>query len=147
MYDKDYIIAKEERMSTHFVVGSNHPLVNEKNLSIYDVVKHPFVLTEKKMGYRKVLEKELAKRSLEINPVLEIGRTDIITKTLEKVNLIAFLPDFVTAEEVAEGKLKYLDVTDCQIDIWKQLIYHRNKWMSKHFEAFIQFVMEYEFGK
>lgn len=147
VYDKDYIIAKEERMSTHFVVGAEHPLADKKNLSIHDIVTYPFILTEKKMGYRKVLEEALAQRSLEVHPVLEIGRTDLITSTLEKVDSISFLPDFVTAKKVKEGKLKYLDVTDCQIDVWKQLIYHRNKWMSKHFEAFIEFVMVHEFGE
>lgn len=145
VYDKDYIIAKEEKVSTHFVVGADHPLAKKKRVLLADIMKYSFILTEQKMGYRKVLEEELAKRSLEVQPMLEIGRTDLITKMLEKVEAIAFLPDFVTAQKVEEGKLKYLNVADCQIDVWKQLFYHKNKWMSHHFEAFINFVMEHEF--
>ena len=145
VYHKDYIIAKEEQISTHFVTNAASPLAKEKDLSVTDLLAQPFILTEKRIGYRRVFDEELAKRSLEIEPVLEIGRTDLITTSLENGVGISFLPDFVTQKKVAEGKLAYLDVTDFKVDIWKQLIYHRSKWISKHFEAFINYVMRMEF--
>lgn len=147
VYQKDYIIAKEERISTHFVTGAGSPLAEKKNLSIRDLVEYPFILTEKKMGYRRVFDETLERMSLEIQPVLEIGRTDLITATLEKRLGVSFLPDFVTEKKVAEGKLIYLDVVDFQTDIWKQLIYHKNKWISKHLEAFIEYVKRMEFDR
>ena len=45
--------------------------------------------------------------------------------------MISYLPDFVTRELVETGELCYLDVCDMEIEIRKQLIYHKNKWMSK----------------
>ncbi len=146
IYQQDYITAKEERVGSHFVTGAGSPLAGKK-LRVEDIVDHPFLLTEKRIGYRRIFDEELAKRSLEITPVLEIGRTDLITHSLEQGVGISFLPDFVTEKKVAEGKLVYLDVEDFEIDIWKQLIYHRNKWMSKHLEAFIQYVMRMEFSE
>lgn len=146
VYQKDYIIAKEERISTHFVTGASSPLATKKNLSVKDIVDLPFILTEKKMGYRRVFDDTLAKMSYEIHPIMEIGRTDLITNALEQGIGISFLPDFVTAKKVEEGRLAYLDIIDFEIDIWKQLIYHRNKWVSKHLDAFLQFVMENEFS-
>ncbi|MBE5937903.1 MAG: LysR family transcriptional regulator [Lachnospiraceae bacterium] len=146
VYHRDYIIAKEEKIFTHFVTGVKSPLAKKKNLSIKDIINYPFILTEKKIGYRRVFDEQLAKMSLEINPVLEIGRTDLIIDTLEKTPGISFLPDFVTDQKVAEGKLVYLNVKDFEIEIWKQLIYHQNKWISKHFEVFINYVMEHEFS-
>lgn len=145
IYQQDYVTAKEERISTHFVTGAESPLAG-KTLRVEDIADQPFLLTEKRIGYRRIFDEELAKRSLEITPVLEIGRTDLITHSLEQGVGISFLPDFVTEKKVAEGKLVYLDVVDFEIDIWKQLIYHRNKWMSKHLEAFIQYVMRMEFS-
>ena len=99
------------------------------------------------MGYRRVFDEILASMSLEINPVLEIGRTDLITDSLEKGVGISFLPDFVTENQVKAGKLVYLDIADFKIDIWKQLIYHKNKWIPRHLNAFLQYVMENEFQK
>ena len=146
IYQQDYITAKEERITAHLVTSADSEFANKK-LSIKDIIHCPFILTEKKMGYRRIFDDKLAKLSLEIQPILEIGRTDLITASLEKGVGISFLPDFVTAKKVEEGKLVYLDVEDFEIDIWKQLIYHRDKWISKHFNAFIQYVMRMEFSE
>ena len=43
-------------------------------------------------------------------------------------------------------KLVCLNVTDVNVDIWKQLIYLRNKWLSKGLSALIKYIKENEFG-
>lgn len=146
LYNKDYIIAKEQQLSMHFVTNAKSKFANRKNLSIKDIINEPFILTEHGQGYRRVFDRELAKKSLELTPFLEIGRTDIITSLLAQSNMISYLPDFVTKPLIDSGKLCYLDITDMNIDIWKQLIYHKNKWMSKSLKAFIEFVKEKEFS-
>ena len=145
-YRKDYVIAKEELLHMHFVANAKSKFANKRNLEIEDIINEPFVLTEYGQGYRRVLDRELAKRSLEITPVLEIGRTDMITSILTKIDMISFLPDFVTKELVEEGVLCYLDVCDIKIDIWKQLIYHKNKWMSKSLKTIIEYIGSHEFS-
>ena len=145
VYHKDYVIAKEQTLPMHFVTNSNSKLARKKNLSVCDVINEPFILTEYGQGYRRVLDRELAKKSLEITPVLEIGRTDIITYLLTKTNMISYLPDFVTEQKVKSGELCYLDICDFNIDICKQLIYHKNKWLSKSLKAFIEYVKKAEF--
>lgn len=145
LYNKDYIIAKEQQLPMHFVAGCNSKFAGKKNLSIKDIINEPFILTEYGQGYRRVFDRELAKKSLEITPVLEIGRTDIITSMIAQSNMISYLPDFVTKPLIKSGELVYLDVCDMNIDIWKQLIYHKNKWLSRSMKAFIDYVKEAEF--
>lgn len=145
LYNKDYIIAKEQQLPMHFVAGSNSKFAGKKNLSIKDIINEPFILTEYGQGYRRVFDRELAKKSLEITPVLEIGRTDIITSMIAQSDMISYLPDFVTKPLIESGELTYLDVCDMNIDIWKQLIYHKNKWLSRSMKAFIDYVKEAEF--
>ena len=145
-YRKDYVIAKEEALSMHFVTSSRSEFANKKGLKIKDIAEQPFILTEYGQGYRRVLDKELAKRSLDITPVLEIGRTDIITRILAESNMVSFLPDFVTKEFRDSGDLCYLDVVDANLEIWKQLIYHKNKWMSKSLKIFIDYVKDNVFS-
>ena len=36
-------------------------------------------------------------------------------------------------------------VCDIEIDIWKQLIYHKNKWMSKALRSLIDYIIENDF--
>lgn len=144
-YQKDYVIAKEEPLSAHFIANSKSKFAGAKGLSIQDIIHEPFILTEYGQGYRRVFDKELAKKSLEITPVLEIGRTDIITSLIAQSDMISFLPDFVTRDMVVAGTLCYLDVCDINIEIWKQLIYHKNKWMSNSLKTFIEYVKATEF--
>ena len=145
MYRHDYVIAKEEPLSMHFVAGASSPYAGRKGLSVQDIAGEPFVLTEYGQGYRRVLDKELAKRSLEIVPVLEIGRTDMITSVLSQSNMISFLPDFVTSARIKSGELCYLDVCDMDLAIHKQLIYHKNKWLSQSMKIFIDYLKQTAF--
>ena len=144
-YHQDYIIAQEMPIQMHFVVSREHPLANKKKISIHELVKEPFILTEHGQGYRRVLGQELAKYSLGIEPILEIGRTDLITEIVAKSNMISFLPEFVTKEYHDANKIVYLNVTDFNIEIWKQLIYHKNKWLSNSLKHFIDYVKDKEF--
>lgn len=145
-YNKDYIIAREEQLPMHFVTNSNSKFAGRKGLSIQDIAREPFILTEYGQGYRRVFDRELAKKSIDIIPILEIGRTDIITSVLTKSDMISFLPDFVTKPLVDAGALCYLDICDIHIEIWKQLIYHKNKWISKSLKTVIDYIQALEFS-
>ncbi len=145
-YHKDYVIAKEQPLSMHFVANASSKFAGASNLSIHDIINEPFILTEYGQGYRRVFDKELAKKSLEITPILEIGRTDMITSLITQGDMLSFLPDFVTRDMIEAGNLCYLDICDMNIDIWKQLIHHKNKWMSKSLKIFIEYIKENEFS-
>lgn len=145
-YNKDYVIAKEEQLSMHFVTNVASKFAGKQGLSIRDISGEPFVLTEHGQGYRRVLDRELAKKQMEITPVLEIGRTDMITSILTQSNMISFLPDFATKHLVDAGVLCYLDICDVNVEIWKQLIYHKNKWLSKSLKTVIDYIKENEFS-
>ncbi len=145
-YHKDYVIAKEQPLSMHFVANAKSKFAGANKLSIHDIINEPFILTEYGQGYRKVFDKELAKKSLEITPILEIGRTDMITSLIAQGDMLSFLPDFVTHDMIESGNLCYLDICDMNIDIWKQLIYHKNKWMSKSIKVFVDYIKENEFS-
>ena len=145
-YNKDYVIYKEAPLSMHFVASSQSKFAGKTNLKIKDILSEPFILTENGQGYRRVFDKELAKKSLEITPVLEIGRTDIITTIVSESNMISYLPDFVTKGLVESGKLCYLDISDMNIEIWKQLIHHKNKWISKTLKTVLEYIKSHEFA-
>lgn len=146
-YDSEYVIAAEEPIKMHFVTGSTSPYATKSPLRVEDIKDFPFILTEKCMGYRGAFDKAFAERSLDITPILEMGRTDIIISMLERGAGVAFLPEFVTKKKVEEGKLVYLNVTDMKVDVWKQLIYHRSKWISRGLSALIEYIKKNEFGR
>ena len=83
-----------------------------------------------------MLSEYLASCSLEIQPVFEVGNTELICRMLEKnASAISLLPDYVTEKAVQEKRLVRLDVKDFQLDIWKQPLYHRDKWISPQMQG------------
>ena len=147
VYSRDYVIAKEEPIPMHFVTGADSPYARAKTLTIKELTAFPFILTERGVGYRRILDEKLAKHQLEIQPMLEIARTDIIVSMLMQGHGVSFLPEFVTRKQVEQGKLVYLSVSDMKTEIWKQLIYHKNKWITESMRVVLEYIKENEFGR
>ena len=137
--DAEYTIIHEERAGVHFVASPDHPLAKRAQVSIRELVKEPFLLTEKGMSYRRLLDEGLAAQSMEISPVLETGNVGLVCRLAEQGAGCSFLPDYATEEAVAAGRLRRLAAEDFEVEIWKQLLCHRDKWISPPIRA----VMEY----
>lgn len=137
IYNSNYVIASEERVGAHFVVSASHPLAKKKLLTKQDLLSEDFLLTERGMSYRRLLDEWMAKDSLQIQPVLETGSADLICQLVAQGAGISFLPDYVTDAAAAAGSVLRLDAQDFHPELWVQLLYHRNKWLSRSMEAVI----------
>ena len=137
IYNTNYIIAAEEKVDVHFIVSSRSALAKKGCLTKADLLSQDFLLTEKGMSYRRLLDEWMAKDSLEIRPVLETGKADLICSLVEHGAGMAFLPDFVTESAVTRGSIVRLDAEGFQPELWKQLLYHRDKWVSPAMAAVI----------
>lgn len=135
IYDREYIIAGEEKIQTHFVAASSHPLAQRRELSVSELIAEPFILTEKGMSYRRLMDEKLASRSLEVNPILELGNVALICCLVAQGAGISFLPDYTTARHVRDGAISYLNVTDFDVEVWEQLLYHKDKWVTPQMQA------------
>lgn len=146
IYNTDYVIAREARVGVHFVAEPGHPLASGARVSMQEVAAQPFILTEKGMSYRRLMDERLACMSLEIQPVLEIGSTERICSLVRQGVGMSFLPDYVTAQEIAAGRMARVHTQDFDVEVWKQMIYHRDKWVSPQMEAVIAYCADREFS-
>ena len=146
IYRANYLIAKEEPVDVHFMAGKDHPLAHQAAVHLEDIMAYPLVLTEKGMGYRHLLDEEMARRSMDVSPALEVGRTDLIVELLARGTGVSFLPDFAARTAIESGQVKPLEVVNFTGQIWKQLIYHKNKWISAPLKEFLTYVMDHEFS-
>ena len=145
IFHAEYVIAREERAGVHFVADSENPLCEREELFPEDLAGQPFLLTEKGMSYRRLMDEKFAELSMEILPVLELGSAGLICFLVEQGAGISFLPDYVTEEKVRTGRLRYLPVKNFEIEIWKQLLYHRDKWVTPQLESALAYLSEREF--
>ena len=140
IYNTEYMLAKEEKAAAIFVASPGlvkQVLEKDGKYHILQLISYPFLLTERGMSYRRLLDQKLAAQSLEIRPVLEIGNADLLADLAVQGAGIAVLPDFVVEQHLKEGRLVRLEVEDMELELWKQMIYHRRKWLSKQLRCVI----------
>ena len=142
-YNTNYRIAGEKKVGVHFIVPGSSPLAKCETLRKEDIVAQDMLLTEKGMSYRRLMDEWLAKESLEVRPVLEAGQTDLLCALVERGIGCAFLPDHVTEEAAERGTIKRLDAEGFAPDLWKQILYHREKWVSPSMQTVLAIMTEH----
>lgn len=142
IYRSDLVIPLIRPVPVIFVASREHPLAGKQNIPIRECLKYRFILTEKGMSYRMHLDNQLAQMDLDIEPFLEIGNTDVIVKLLLQNMGISFLPEFVVRETLESGELVKLDVRDVQVQLSRQLICHKGKWITPAMQAMIDMLCE-----
>ncbi len=140
IYNMSYVVSSESKLGAHFVCSASSPLTEATYLEINDLLEFPFILTEKGMSYRRMLDEKLAKMSLEVSPVLEIGSADLICDLIKEGAGLSFLPDYVTEKGVRAGELARLSVKDFDIELWQQVLYHRDKWITPEMQTVIDYL-------
>lgn len=138
MYDDKWIKVLEEPEDIVFVSSFEHPFAVCGNLSLEQVIAQPFILTEKNASYRFILEQYLAAQGMAIRPFLEIGNTEFIINLLRANMGLSFLPRFTIEADIESGHLAALDVKDFDMRIWRQIVYHKDKWVTREMSAFIE---------
>jgi ABC-type multidrug transport system fused ATPase/permease subunit len=111
-------------------------------LSIDELLREPFLLTEKGMSYRRLLDERLARDSKEIQPVFEVGSADIICELVKENTGVSFLPDYVTEHFVANGSIVRIPIRNFEIELWKQILYHKDKWVTPQMQAVIKYLAD-----
>lgn len=143
IYSLDLVTALEKEENVYFVASPSYSAAG-KAVTLEKLTKYDFILTEKNMSYRKHLDELMASKSLQIRPFLELGSVEMIRTLVERGIGISFLPYYAVKDSIKNGTLVKIDVSENQIEVWRQLIYHKNKWVSPAMRAMIKLIKEYE---
>lgn len=143
IYSPDLVTALEKEEDVYFVASPSYSAAG-KAVTLEELTKYDFILTEKNMSYRKHLDELMASKSLQIRPFLELGSVEMIRTLVERGIGISFLPYYAVKDSIKNGTLVKIDVSENQIEVWRQLIYHKNKWVSPAMRAMIKLIKEYE---
>ena len=142
VYHKDCVRACTSPVSLKFVASPKNELCRRKNIPLAEIAKEPLILTERDAIYRRELDNEAARNGIELVPFLEIDNLEVVLRLLKKQMGISFIPDYVLHESVESGELAVLDVDYHIINLWSQLVYHKNKFLTPQMLAFIRMVQE-----
>lgn len=140
IYNTNYKTIGEETVGVNLVVSKENPLAKKQKVSLEEFMEQPIFSTEHGISYNRILSEELAKHELEIKPVLEMGSADLLCKLVEDNLGVAYLPDYVTEAAVESGKIKRVQVENLHIEVQKQILYRRDKWVTIPMKAFMEYV-------
>ena len=139
IYDNRWCKTLEEPEENIFVASPDHELaLAERELELDEVLRFPFFLTEKDASYRHMLEQYLASINRSVKPFLEIGSTEFIIHMLLKNTGISFLPKFTVQRELQQKQLTALNVRGFQMQTWRQIFYHKDKWVTREMQEFLR---------
>lgn len=128
-----------------FIAGKNFATHSSSPLTLADITQMPLLLTEAKSIYRKELENAASEHNIELNPIIEVDNT-IALKELVKSGLgVSFLPEYTVRNELANGDIIPIQAKDFQVVLWKQLFYHKNKWVTPPMQVFFDMIMEAQY--
>jgi DNA-binding transcriptional LysR family regulator len=143
--NKNWIKVHEKKERILLVVSPKHPFTKFRDgIYLKDLQKERMISTEKNQGYRQALENECAKQNFYLHIALELANTDVIIR-LVKDNLgITYLPEYAVKQALKEHELVAVPIIDCNIEVWAQLFYHKNRWLSEPMLDFIKEIENYE---
>lgn len=138
IYDNHWCKTLETPERNIFAASPQHPLAAaSRELELDEVLQYPFLLTEKNASYRYMLEQYLASAGRFVKPFLEIGNTEFIIRMLLKNMGISFLPEFTIRKELKQGTLTELKVHGFHMQTWRQIFYHKDKWVTPEMRVFL----------
>lgn len=143
VYGSEWVRAVQKDEEIVFVTSSRHSFIDGQKINLQDIIKEPFILTEKGGSYRYELERMLAAKEMEIRPALEIGNTETIIHLLEEGIGVSFLPLFSVQKSIKQGTLSRIQTDIPTIQMCSQLLYHKNKWVTPQMQAFIEIVQDF----
>ena len=127
-----------EAEETILVLASpSDPLVSKKHLCAEDFNGIPLILSEPAAYYRRNFISDLERHGINPKIIIETESIQAIKNLTESGLGICILPQTAANAEINAGKLVSLDY-ECNYGIKSQIIWHRDKWLSKTIEEFIK---------
>jgi DNA-binding transcriptional LysR family regulator len=123
------------------VAPRNHPLAQEKNISLERLSTEPFILRERGSGTRTSVEHFFAENRVEIKVEMEIGSNEAIKQAVVGGLGIAVLSRHALALEGTKGPLTILDVEGFPIQRHWYIVYPASKQLSIVAQTFLEYVL------
>jgi LysR family transcriptional regulator, low CO2-responsive transcriptional regulator len=120
----------------------NHPLTQERNITLERIAQEPFIMRESGSGTRKVVQQLFEQHELPLKVRLELSSNEAIKQAIVGGLGISILSIHTLALEGAHGPLAILDVQGFPIDRHWYAIYPAGKQISIIAQTFVNFLQE-----
>ncbi len=120
-----------------FIANPGNDIFSKKKITLKDLENEKFIMRESGSGTREFLENYLINRDCNYDIYMELGDTEAIVRIVETGLGIACVSCKATEERIKEGLIKEIKIEDVNISRELYLVYHKDKFISKNLEIFI----------
>ena len=126
-----------------FVSGTDYEKVSGKTISMDNIFKHNFIITEREGMYYSVLSKLAAEQNASVNDWIEVDNVLVIIELVKRGMGVAFLPEYLVADEIEKGNLKKINVNQSVETYYSQVLCHKDRWVTPFMLELINMLKKY----
>ncbi|MGG1661695.1 LysR family transcriptional regulator [Brevibacillus sp. NRS-1366] len=120
------------------ICAPTHPLAKKDKIEAYDFSGENWIFTESGCSYRSIMEAVLRDAGATIVSSFEFGSLEAIKQCVAYDLGIALVPYIAVAEEAKKGTLAILPFSHPDVRVYRQLVYHKKKWMPQALLRFLE---------
>lgn len=120
------------------ICNPQHPYTKYKKIIPDILVNEVLILREKGSAVRELFDTKMENLGLRIEPLWESISSHAIIQAVKENLGISVLPYFLIKEYVDRGEIAVLDIDNLSFPRNFNIIYHKNKFHSSHFDDFIK---------
>lgn len=143
---KDQLIFTEIGQDEVILIGPSEGILSRiKELAAVDLLKHRLILRESGSGTRSAVEnrlQELGIQSDQLQLAATMENTETIKDAVAKGMGLAFVSVRAAEQDIAEGRLRQIPITDLTILRSFYFVYHKHMLLSPLSEKFRLFILE-----
>jgi DNA-binding transcriptional LysR family regulator len=123
-----------------FVVSPEHRFAGRAEVSILELGTENFIAHNVVSPYRAMVLREFQKHKVPLHMDLEMPTIEAIRKMVQRGEGVAFLPRMCVDEEIRQGILREIKVTEMDVERKIRLVYPARRALSHAAQAFLELV-------
>lgn len=124
------------------VASSRNPLGNKDSVTVEEALREPLILPEAPSLFRDPLDELAMAKGMELNTIIHVNDTRVITHFVESDIGISLLPEYAVREQLRRGTITALNVPDLTISYCTRVFKHKQRWMSPQMEGMYRLLVE-----
>jgi DNA-binding transcriptional LysR family regulator len=125
-----------------FVSGMNYEKESGKAITIDNIFKNNFIITEREGMYYSFLSKLAAEQNASVNDWIEVDNVLVIIELVKRGMGVAFLPEYLISHEIEKGNLKKLNLNMVAETYYSQVLCHKDRWVTPFMLELINMLKE-----
>jgi DNA-binding transcriptional LysR family regulator len=128
------------------VCSADHPFAKKKSFISKDLTGEKFVMREEGSGTRELFENYLKEQGVSINVSMVANCPTAMIRSVIDNQRLAVLSIRLVKEQVKNGSIVVIKNRDTTWNRSFSIVYHKNKFVSKHMEEFVDLVKKYKYA-